>query len=255
MTARIVATGFVLHVKSACRSVFYVSASLIEPMLIATVVLLMADAGGKISDRVPLVLGAGLVGMWSSALFGAGTTLQALRHQSVLPQLVGAPAPLLTALIPLCLASTAIGVYSFVAALAWAMLAFGIAPAIADLVGFGLALVATVGSLAALGLLLSTAFVHFRNASAFANALEFPIWLLSGFFIPVAALPHWLGPITWMLAPSWGAEALRAAAAGGSPAAGIAMSCALAALYLAAAALLLRAFERAARKTATLSLA
>jgi ABC-type polysaccharide/polyol phosphate export permease len=59
-----------------------------------------------------------------------------------------------------------------------------------------------------------------------------------------------------VLAPTWGVEAVRDAALGGGSAwPAIGMCVLLGLVYMALGALLLRNFERAARKRATLSLA
>jgi ABC-2 type transport system permease protein len=255
MTARIVYAGFALHIKALSRSVFFVSAAVLEPILLVTLVLLMARVGDAPHDEFAVALGGALVGMWSTTVFGGGTAIQSLRYQGVLPLVMCTPAPLLAVLGPLCLAASAIGVYSLVATLAWAILLFGVRPDVADPVGLVVALATTVSALAALGLLMATAFVHLRNASAIANALEFPIWLLSGFFVPLATLPGWIGPVSWTLAPAWGAKAVHSALEGRNPVGDIALCAAVGLAYLVTAAVLLRAFDRAARGTATLALA
>ena len=62
-------------------------------------------------------------------------------------------------------------------------------------------------------MLIATTFVLYRHANALGNLLEYPIWLIAGLLVPIATLP-WVRPITWLLAPTWGMEAIRGAALG-----------------------------------------
>ena len=80
---------------------------------------------------------------------------------------------------------------------------------------FFLALFVTLLSLAAVGLVFSSAFVLTRNASVLTNGLEFPIYVGTGTMFPIAMLPAWSGPLSLSLAPSWGIDAMRYSALSG----------------------------------------
>ena len=88
---------------------------------------------------------------------------------------------------------------------------------VADPLLFVLSMVASIFSIALLGFLLSVAVVRYRTAWAMGNLLEYPGWLLCGFLVPLALFPGWVGWIAYALPPTWGMEAIRASAAGGSP--------------------------------------
>mgnify|MGYP003694698233 CR=1 FL=1 len=49
------------------------------------------------------------------------------------------------------------------------------------------------------------------------NFFEYPVWLICGFLVPLALLPGWVRPISWVLAPTWGMSAIRESALGGTP--------------------------------------
>ena len=80
-----------------------------------------------------------------------------------------------------------------------------------------LSLFAAVISLGALGMLIATLFVLYRHANALGNLLEYPIWLVAGLLVPLTRLPDWIRPISWLLAPTWGMEAIRGSALGDAP--------------------------------------
>jgi ABC-2 type transport system permease protein len=196
------------------------------------------------------------MGIWSSTLFGSGGAIQWQRWQGTLEILIAAPAPFLLVLVPLTLATASVGLYSIVMTLVWGRIFFGVPLDFEHPLQLAVALPATVGSLGLLGLVLASTFVLYRNANAFANLLEYPIWLITGLLVPLSLLPGWVEPISWLLAPTWGIRAIRDAAlsAGGSAWPEIGMCVLLGAVYLVVGSVCLRNFERLARSRATLSL-
>jgi ABC-2 type transport system permease protein len=114
-------------------------------------------------------------------------------------------------------------------------------------------LAATV-TIAMFGFLLSVVAVRYRTAWALGASLEYPGWLLCGFVVPVALLPVALHPLSYALAPTWAVEAMRSAAAGGSPWAELGICLALGVGYAALAAYLGVRLIESARRNATLAL-
>jgi ABC-2 type transport system permease protein len=117
-----------------------------------------------------------------------------------------------------------------------------------------IAVPATVLAIGMLGFLLSVTVVRYRTAWALGNALEYPVWLVCGFLVPLSLFPGWVRPISWALAPTWGVRAIRQAALGGAPLPAVAACIGLAALYGITGALLVNTVLRSARSSATLSL-
>ena len=98
-------------------------------------------------------------------------------------------------------------------------------------------------------------FVRYRTAWALGNLFEYPVWLICGFLVPLALLPDWVRPISWVLAPTWGMSAIRESALGGTPLPDIAACASRSArVYVAIGVLVLERVLRAARAQAALSL-
>jgi ABC-2 type transport system permease protein len=251
---RLLAVGWVFHLKTLSQSIFFILTSAIQPVIFASIAFYMFRAGGRPGTLLYAALGAGLMGIWSTTLFGSGGSIQWQRFQGTLELLVAAPVPFVLVLAPLTLATATSGVYSLTATLLWGRLLFGVPLELAHPLAFALAVPATVLGLGLLGLVLASTFVLYRHANALANLLEYPVWLVTGLLVPVSLLPGWARPISWVLAPTWGVEAIRASALGGRPAPAIAMCLLLGAAYLVVGAAFLHHFERLARDRATLSL-
>ena len=116
---------------------------------------------------------------------------------------------------PITVAIAGIGVYSIVTTLLWGRLLFGVPFHVLHPALFVVSIPAAVLSIGMLGLVLASTLVLYREASAFSQMLEYPVWMITGMLIPLSLLPGWIHPLSWTLAPTWGMRAVRRAALGG----------------------------------------
>jgi ABC-2 type transport system permease protein len=223
----------------------------IWPLVYATLAFLMFRATHQAPSLLYAALGAAVMGIWSTTATSAGGAIQQQRWYGILELLVGAPSPLILVLAPITVAIAAIGVYSIATTLLWGRLLFGVPVHIAHPLLFAVSIPAAVISIGMLGLVLASALVLYRAASAFSQALEYPIWLITGMLIPLSLLPVWVHPLAWALAPTWGMRAVRHAALGGDVGAPLLVCAGLTIAYGIIAVTLLQHFERLARDRAT----
>lgn len=250
---RVVAVGWLMQIKILSRSWFNGALGVVWPMFFATSVFLMFGRAGT-QHLISVAVGASLIGIWSSTSTSGAAAMQDQRFQGTLELLAVAPAPLAAALAPITLAMSTVGIYSMIATLAWGRLVFGISLSVARPGYFLLGIVVTVLCIGMFGFLLSVSVVRFRTAWAIGNLLEYPVWLICGFLVAPTALPGWVQPFSWILAPTWAVRAVREATFGGSPLAPLSVALALAAAYGAGGVLLSHWMVRSARKHATLAL-
>lgn len=251
---RVIRIGWVLQLKTMARSGFDVMQAIVTPIVYASIAFFLYRRGGGTETLLWVALGAAFMGLWASTLWGAGNTIQRQRSQQTLEFAIASPTPFLVSLIGTSLASSTIGLYSLVATLAWGRLLFDVPLEIAHPFLFALALPAAVLSLGLLGIVMAATLILYRYAYALANMLEYPIWLAAGLLAPIALLPSWVHPISYALAPTWGARAVRESVLGGSPLFPIGMCLALGAIYLVIGFFFVQNFERLARQRATLAL-
>ena len=251
---RLVWKGYALLMKRNSVSSWFLLLAFVQPLIFATIAFYMFRSGGKEGTLLYAALGAGMMGIWSSTLFGAGGLIQWWRWEGTLELAVAAPPPFLLVLLPAAFSAASIGTYSLWATLLWGRLAFGVPLHFAHPWLLVAAIPVTVLSLGLMGLLMASSFVLYRHANALMNLLEYPVWVATGLIFPIALLPGWARPISWPLAPRWGIEAIRAATFGGGVAFPLAMTAGLGVVYLVLAAGFLHVFETKARRDATLSL-
>ncbi len=251
---RMLRVGWQMHLKMLGRSSFNTLLGIVYPLFFASVAFFMFRAG---TDPKPLVyasLGAAVMGIWGTTSTAAGGAMARERWHGTLELLVAAPVHFALVLLPVTIAMATIGVYSMVATLAWGRIVFGIPVEVAHPLAFTLAVAGTVVSIGALGFLLAVAFVRFRQAWALGNMLEYPVWLISGFLVPLSLFPGWVRPISWALAPTWGIAAIRGAALGGAPYRDTGLALLLGGAYVLVGVVLVERALRAARDRGTLSL-
>jgi ABC-2 type transport system permease protein len=153
-----------------------------------------------------------MMGMWGNTLYSSGFAISFEKWQGTLEEVVAAPSNLLHVIAGKSVSNALFGLVNMVAILLIASLVFRVSLGVANPVLFALSLVLTLLSVSALGLIFASAFVLTRSAQVFTNGLEFPIYVISGSMFPIALLPFWVHPASYILGPTWGIEAIRIAA-------------------------------------------
>ena len=252
---RLLYAGWAFHLKSLTLSSFFILTSVLQPVIFASIAYLMFRAGARPGSLLYVAIGAGMMGIWSSTLFGSGGAIQWQRWQGTLEYCIAVPPAFIWVILPLTIATATIGLYSLTATLVWGWIFFDVPFELAHPVWFVVSLPSAVLALGLLGLVLASTFVLYRHANALSNLLEYPIWVVTGLLFSLSLLPGWSHPVSYVLAPTWGVRALRESALGGDPLPEIALCLGLGAVYLVIGHFCLRYFERLARERATLAIA
>lgn len=253
-TLRLLLVGWQMNLKMLSQSAFDGLLGVLWPLFFATTAFLMFRIGHDPRSLVYAALGSSVMGIWSATAVAASSALQRQRWFGTLELVVLAPVHFSLVLLPITIAMSTVGIYSMFATLLWGRLLFGIPFHFVHPFLFVLAVPVTIVSVGMLGFLLSVTFVRYRTAWALGNMIEYPIWLICGFLVPLSLLPIWVHPIAWALAPTWGMRAIRAAATGGAPLGDIGLCALLGLAYGATGTLLVNRLLRAAQVRATLSL-
>jgi ABC-2 type transport system permease protein len=251
---RALVTGFVMHFKMLARGGFELSIVTFWPAVYATLGYYIYRAGQEPKSLFYVSLGSTMMAMWSTTAFACGGAIQRQRWLGTLELMVAAPIPFIAVLIPITVASTAIGIYAFATTVVFGRVVYGIPITVAHPLLFAVSIPVAILAIGALGLLMASVLVLYRYAGSLASSTEYPVWLISGLLVPLSLLPSWSRPISWVLAPTWGIDALRAAAFGGPTLRYIGLCLLATAAYSAVAVAFLAHFERLARARATLSL-
>lgn len=253
---RVVRYAFEMALRQNVFDGFILFTILIQPLVIAVLGLWMLEARGG-NYAIFVVVGSGLTGLWSSTLFISGNSITWERWSGTLEMLVAVPTRMEIVIVGKVLANVVQSLLSMLTAYALAALLFGYRLTIAQPAAFAGALVMTLVAFVSFGLLIAPLFVANPAVRNWQNAMEFPVYIFAGFLFPIALLPGWTTPLSYLLAPYWAARALHQAAdgsaSGGEMALAIGMLTIFCALYLGVSRWLFRAVSRKARADGTLS--
>jgi ABC-2 type transport system permease protein len=187
---------------------FIIFAIVFQPMLIAMLALFMLkDKGGDFAMFV--VVGSGLTGLWSSLLFVSGNSINVERWIGTLETLVGVPTPFDVIVFGKNLANVFQSLLSMIVSYALAALLFGYSLSLTQPLLFFATLLISMFAFVCFGLTISPLFVMYRSIQQWQNAMEYPVYIMCGFLFPIALLPMWTTPLSYVLPPYWAALALH----------------------------------------------
>ncbi len=193
---------------------FIIFTVLVQPLIIATLALWMLEDRGR-EAVVFVVVGSGMTGLWSSLLFISGNSINWERWTGTLEMLVGQPTPLPIIVFGKNLAHVGQSLGSMIVAYLFVSALFGYDVRFDHPLLFFVSLIFTIVAFVSFGLIIAPVFLMNPGVQGWQNAMEFPVYILSGFLFPIALLPGWTTPFSYFLAPYWAARALHGASSGG----------------------------------------
>lgn len=236
---------------------FIVFTLVIQPLVIAVLGLwILQDT--RPDYGIFVVVGSGLTGLWSGLLFVSGNSITFERWTGTLEMIASVPTPLSVITLGRILANVLQSLTSMIGAYLLASLFFGYPLTVAHPVPFLGSLLLMVFAFVCLGMVIAPLFVTNPDVQRWQNAIEFPVYILAGFLFPIALLPGWVTPLSYLLSPYWAAVALHESSSGAGDPATIAGAWAamigLSVAYLVLSSVLFRVLLRRAREDGTLAL-
>lgn len=256
-TMRVILLAFEMTIKQAMTDAFILFGVIVQPLIIAILALYMLGERGE-GIAIFVVIGSGLSGLWTNVVFSSGNSITHERWTGTLEQLVGIPTPIHIVVFGKNLAYVVQSLSSMIASYILASIIFGYPLTVESPLFFIISVLFTVLSFVSFGLMMAPLFVINPDVQRWQNGLEFPIFILAGFLFPIALLPFWTTPISYILSPYWAAQALHvtAHAQTGFQQLGLSwlMMIVLSAVYIVISSYLFRRLSVKARMDATLNL-
>jgi ABC-2 type transport system permease protein len=227
---RVIAATFEMTLRQNVMDGFIVFTVLIQPLLIALLALWMLRARSG-DQAIFIIVGSGMTGLWSSLLFISGNSITSERWAGTLEVLVGQPTPIPVIIFGKNLAHVSQSLGSMIVAYLVSSVLFGFDLNIQQPLLFIISLCLTILAFVTFGLIIAPVFIMNPGVQGWQNAMEFPVYILSGFLFPIALLPDWTTPLSYALAPYWAARALHGTTSPGTPIAEIGFSLAMLVLF------------------------
>ena len=221
-----------------------------NPILNTVLLYEMYRGSGEESFMAYVVLGAGLMGLWSCICFSSAGDINRERYSGTLALIFVAPASFPTIILGKIIGNTL---------LVTAAVLFRTPLMLESPLYFLFALLAAVAAFVVISSVVACLLTLSRKTELYMNCIEIPIILLCGFVFPVSVLPAAVRAVSYALSPTYAVELLRMSVWGvEEPAAfwqklGILLG--LTALYAVLSALLYRRIDRRVRVAATLEVA
>jgi ABC-2 type transport system permease protein len=210
---RVVLLSFEVQLRQNLTDGFVLFGILVQPLLVAFMALWMLKDKGP-DHAIFVVIGSGLTGLWTTLLFDGGNSITGERWNGTLEPLVGSPSSMRLIVFGKVLASITQSLLSMVGCYTLISLIMGFPLTIQRPGLFIGSVILTVLALVCFGLIMASLFILIRDIGRMINTLEFPVYILCGFLFPIALLPGWTTPISYLLSPYWAAQALHGAASG-----------------------------------------
>jgi ABC-2 type transport system permease protein len=188
----------------------------LQPAIFSGVGILLARAAGQaVPDLVYIVIGGGIMGMWSGLVFTSTFDITRDRRDGTLELIVGSPTSLGTVEAIRTFTNVIAGLFSLGAAFLVAMLVFRYPLAGMDLAGVLVSLLLIMFAMWCIGVFLANFLAWSRLTGSFVDLLEIPVAVLCGFMYPIRVLPAWLQTFSVLIPIRWALEALDASLLGG----------------------------------------
>lgn len=182
---------------------------LVQPILYGTLMYLMFKESGDENFVGYIVLGTGMMNLWSSIVFSAAGAIDRERRMGTLEILNAVPTSFQTIIFGKIIGSVLVGLLSSINGYIFIILISGRSFEIAHGGWFALILLITIISYVAISVMMAALFALSRQVRDLTNASEFPIFILSGMIFPIILLPTWTRPLSYILTPTWGIKLLR----------------------------------------------
>ncbi|AIQ53206.1 ABC transporter permease [Paenibacillus sp. FSL R7-0331] len=198
-----------VHMKLSLARPMFQFIIFLMPLLFSTIALLVY--GDSTSEHIfqYVVLGSGFITLWSSIVFSSASDVNREKYYGTIELLFAAPVPFWLTLAGKIIANTLWGLLSMLISYFYIMVIYRVQVIIEHPLYFISAYLFALCSLSVFSFFLAMSFTLSRQAYALMNMLEYPVYLICGFMFPIALLPDWVKPLSWILPPTWAIKLLR----------------------------------------------
>ncbi len=253
---RVLKSTLALQMKSSFARPMFRFCLIANPM--ANTVLLYEMFRGSARENFTsyVILGAGLMGLWSCICFSSAGDINRERFSGTLPLIFSAPARFSTVILGKIIGNTLLSLVTLLLSFLTALILYGVWPQVESPLYLLLSLFAAILCFISISAIAAYLLTLSRKTQLYMNCIEIPVILLCGFVFPVEALPRFLWPLSYALSPTWAVKLMRMSVSGVSDIGAywetFAVLAGMTALYAILGTLLARTIDKQVRINATL---
>jgi len=181
----------------------------VQPIMYAGLMYLMFKESDIDNFVSYIVLGTGMMNLWSAIVFSAAGAIQHERYMGTLEYLNAVPTSFQIIILGKVVGSVIVGLASSGIGYLFILLLSRQTLDIKHGVWFGIIVLLVILSYIAISMMIAALYASFRQARDLLNATEFPVFILCGLMFPIEMLPAWSTPLSFILSPTWGVKLLR----------------------------------------------
>jgi len=199
-----------IQIRMRAISIFSLGLLVVQPAVFSAVGYLLARMAGKpVPDLVYVIIGGGIMGMWSSIVFTSFFDISNDRRDGTLELIVGSPTSITAVLAVRTFANILTGMVSMLLSFFVVMFLFKLSIPWHNFPYIVISLAILCFGFWCIGVFLA----HFRVASRvtgmFINYLELPVAILAAFMFPIEYLPRWILWLSNSIPLRWGVTGLN----------------------------------------------
>lgn len=161
-----------------------------------------------------VILGSGLMGLWSCICFSSAGDINRERYSGTLSLIFVTPAKFNTIILGKVLGNTLLSLLTLVISFLTAKVVYHVNIYFKSPGYLLLSLIATILCFVTISICIAYLLTLSRKTTLYMNCIEIPIILVCGFVFPVEILPHWVLPISYIFSPTWAVKLIRMSIAG-----------------------------------------
>lgn len=209
MTRSVLLSTMVLQMKQSFVRPMYQFCLIVSPILNTVLLYEMFRNSGNADFASYVILGSGLMSLWSCICFSSAGDINRERFSGTLVLIFAAPAGFPAIVLGKILGNTILSLVSILISMATALVLYQ-APLQLESPGYFLiALVGMIGSFVVISSVIACLLTLSRRTTLYMNCIEIPFILLCGMSFPIDVLPDWLQMVSRCLAPTWAVELMR----------------------------------------------
>ena len=196
--------------RTRALSIFSFGLLVFQPAVFSAVGYLLARMAGKTTpDLIYVIIGGGIMGLWSSLIFTSFFDISTDRRDGTLELIVGSPTSLTVILAVRTFTNILIGMTSMLLSFLAAILLFHFSIPLSNLPFILLSLILLLFAFWCMGFFLAHFRVWSRLSGMFINYLELPVAILAAFMFPIEYLPKWILWLADVIPVRWAVAALH----------------------------------------------
>lgn len=209
MTRSVLLSTMILQMKQSFVRPMYQFCLIVSPILNTVLLYEMFRNSGNADFASYVILGSGLMSLWSCICFSSAGDINRERFSGTLALIFAAPAGFPAIILGKILGNTLLSLASILISMVTALILYQ-APLHLESPGYFLiALAGMIGSFVVISSVIACLLTLSRRTTLYMNCIEIPFILLCGLSFPIDVLPNWLQTVSRCLTPTWAVELLR----------------------------------------------